>query len=134
MLSSSHTRRRTRLPPKVVPVISIPGMNTVVFSIFAPFIDILLVGMLVPYVPLSGQVIATEMASRLVTPECPSSKVCYEVVSSRVYRGGSKDVDRSWLHLVYSVQRNNTSDDITLNGHLSFGESWYGYFQPGPIF
>ena len=52
---------------------------------------------------------------------------------SGILRSGSKDVDRSWLHPIYFVQR-NTFDDITLNIHLVFGDIVYEYAQSGPIF
>ena len=48
-------------------------------------------------------------------------------------RGGHKDVDRSWLHPVYSVQ-SNTFGDTTLNVHLVAGDIVYEYAQSGPIF
>ena len=52
---------------------------------------------------------------------------------SRILSSGRKDVDRSWLHPVYSVQR-NTFGDTTLNVHLVSGDVVYEYAQSGPIF
>jgi len=67
--------------------------------------------------------------SRRTTSAHPSAPL----QDSGILRSGSKDVDRSWLHPVYSVQR-NTFDDITLNVHLVSGDIVYGYAQSGSIF
>lgn len=50
-----------------------------------------------------------------------------------VLRSGHKNVDRSVLHPVYSVQR-NTFGDTTLDVHLVSGDIVCEYAQSRPIF